>query len=377
MTGTYRDLRSFLAVTAVGSLILGCFGCGHPKSIVQRLAYVRTSKLVVLDPAEQQAIYLRSLQQRNENVANAPLPPLSQPNLARLFPTPAFSVVSLASQRVANMQGSVTRYLARYRDILQAANRIPYELYAREQTEHVRAEYQTELLSLQNRLYETAQFKAAELQPAVTNMKLRLIAVQSQERVFTGQPLRDARSQDAVITTKLAALETEQHDIVAAVEADAKKQLEPRKAALKAQLAASLESYKSQLNTQLETRMHDAAAAQAHLLTQLDLGLDGPHLPALAARKSEVPLNLPLGIGWQNSRAASNAEFEKQQVASAKAIDHEINILHSAALQNTQATARLVAVHHGFVLVNRPGRGAVDITSLVANQLRKEAAALP
>ncbi len=356
---------------------MGCSGCGHPAAVVQRRAFIRPNALIGFDPAEKQALYLLTLQAQNIQVASHPLPRLLQPAAARLFPSPPFSVVSLASQRVSNMKGSVTRYLARYRQILQAANRIPYELYNREQTEHVRAQYQTELLSLQNRLYREAQFRAFGLEPAITNLKLRLIAVQSQERVFTGQPLRDARSQDGIITTKLKAVENEQNAILNAVESEAKNEMEPRKAALKAQLTASLDAYKTLLNTQLETRMHDAAAAQAHLLTQLNLGLTGPHLPALTSRKTEVPLNLPIGIGWQSARNASEAEVANSRTAGMRTIAHEVNELHSAALRNIRATALQVAAHNGFTLVNSAGGGAVDITALVANQLRKETGEQP
>ncbi len=374
-TGYYKS--GGLAALVAGLSVLGCSGCGHPSSVAKPRAFIRISALVGMDPAARQAAYLLKLQHISNVDANRQLPKVSLPATARLFPSPPFSVISLASQRTANMQDSVTRYLARYRQILEAATRIPYELYAREKTEKAREQYRTELLALQNRLYQDAQYRASGLQPAITNLRLRLIAVQSQERVFTGQPLRDARSQDVLIAKKLSDMENAQRAIVAAVQSEARNQLEPRKAELKSQLANSLTAYKAQLSRELETRMHDAAAAQANLLTQLNLGLNGPHLPVIANREGEVPFNLPLRDGWQEARQLSAAQFQNSRAVSAKVIAQQVKLLEYSARQNVHAVAQQVATQQGFVLVDRPTAGAADITSLVAQALGKNSTIQP
>jgi hypothetical protein len=363
-------VRGALLLALIGICFVALGGCQQPKPNAMRLGYVRIEALLPLHPLwkqveiqQQQAMRLAAMQPRPDGIE------LTLPGLPSNFAPPQKVPPSLMSERQHRLQEEAARYVDSYSEQLTARNNAIFQQEAKTERATMEATYAHQLDARKRELQAIADAKAKVLLAEREKRLFRLVALQSQIKVYSGQAHDDASLQRVRVRAEVAQLDQQRVTLLASVDPQAIAEMAP----VRKQLESDLENRLAARRKQLDQETKDLTAQELARLSKLPDPIPpiGSTLPP-ARYMQETPLPLPTPrqtlLAIQTAQAGVDSAARQQQTMWRAQNDR----LVAAIRLDLQLAVQQWAHEQGMRIVPLGTRGAMDATAAAAAAIRDQ-----
>lgn len=353
-----------ILVTAVGSLV----GCRPAAVPAQPRVTVRLSALLPLHPSWE---HVRSLDRTIASVGTLPTltPPVAPPPLPAAFVPPQSVPASLVRERLARAAADADRYLRQLAEFLRLRNQ---DLIARERKlEKVRIA--TEVAAARARI--DAEVRSVigaqwqELSRELYRLGFREVAINSQVKSYTDQPLQDALRQQTLVRAQIATLENRRTQLNATINPTIEANLQPERgraqAASDERIRLRTEAFEKELQARLAAERTlvgarpDPIAPIGSALTPLPNPRETPLTLVSSAQSATLLQRAQAQTAAAAARQRTNGQAER-------------NRLIAAIRADTEQAAEQIARQQKWTLVPENSPNARDETETIASHLREQ-----
>ena len=295
-------------------------------------------------------------------VLSGAVPPLPPP-----FAFTQTAPKNMADERKKRIQDDAEQYLIQLTSFLIADNaqRLAREVRARQR--QADAQYRRELETKIAELTAAAAKQRNALNAQINRLGYKLVAYDSQGRIFIGQSQRDAKEAAKQVTRQIDDLTAQRDAISSDFRSAAVAQMRTRRAELNQSVSdfrkRRAEQLAAELRDQIDNRSRQLDAAASAITTF------GANLPA-TPKPAAVPTPPPPDFSAANRAAQAQiaSALQRQNIAANAQRDRLLAVIRA----DTEQAVAQIAARENWKLVPVGTQGATDATDAVAKALREQ-----